>query len=433
MKKIFLLTAVVCVLLSGCGDVEDDTGTVKNVTISFDLFYDGAPQAPESVTIKNNQKIGELPAAPARAGFVFQGWFRYSGNGNWKKVTTADTFGSDTTLYARWGEDKTITIMFYLNYWGSPEPPSDKTIAKGSALPADVLAMNLTRAGFVFQGWSASRSGGSIVTAADTFNANTALYAQWQDMRVDVVITYDLNYTGAPPPPEPVTIKSGDILTIDNIPVVSRAPYMLLGWFTTAEVGGEQVDRTTVLAAMTMSGSAIQKTLYARWLEASYIEVDLSGRRTTNQTENTHQTAPTNQSYSAANGLTVTFSGTASQSLQIPLTTVQQNIIRGLNADQTIQVLADWSATPVSPMDDEPVFRFFIGRTDQGSNWDGTSQPSHWPAPLSQMTSEVLGFTTSKATGAYTSFILQLRNGYDVAVDVNIKSIYILYDPNWTP
>jgi len=431
MKKIFLLTAAVCVLMSGCGDV-DDTGTIKNVTISFDLFYDGAPQAPESVTIKNNQKIGELPAVSARAGFVFQGWFRYSGNGNWKKVTTADTFGSDTTLYARWGEDIDITIMFYLNYWGSPEPPSDRSIAKGSALPADVLAMNLTREGFVFQGWSASRSDGSIVTATDTFNANTSLYAQWQDMRVDVVITYDLNYTGAPQPPQSVTIKSGDILTIDNIPVVSRDfPNMFLGWFTAA-VGGEQVARTTVLAAMTTTGNAIQKTLYARWLEASYIEVDLSGRLQTNQTPGTHQTAPTNQSYTQ-DGLTVTFSGTANQSLQIPLTNAQRSIISGLNADQTIQVLADWTATPVSAMDDEPVFRFFIGRIDQSSNWDGTSQPDHWPAPLSQMSSEVLGFTTSKASGATTTFILQLRNGYDVAVDVNIKSIYILYDPNWTP
>jgi len=430
MKKLFLVTAAVCVLMTGCGEVLED----KNVTISFDLFYDGAPAAPESFTIKSSDQIGnKIPQAPEREGFVFMGWFRYTGDGNWKKVTAADTFGADTTLYARWEENVNITIMFYLNYWNSPEPPQNITILKGSALPANVLSMNPAREGFVFQGWSATRTGGTILTATDTLNANTSLYAQWLDMRVDVVITYDLNYADAPQPPQPVTIKSGDILTNDNIPVVSRDfPNMFLGWFT-ARTGGEQVARTTVLAEMTMTGSAIPVTLYARWLEASYIQVDLSGRNTTNGTTSVHQTAPTNQSYSTANGLTVTFSGTSNQSLQIPLTSTQQTTIRNLNVNQTIQVLADWTATPVSPRDDEPVFRFFIGRTDQSSNWDGTTQPSHWPAPLSQMSSEVLGFTTSKASGAYTAFILQLRNGYDVAVDVNIKSIYILYDPNWTP
>ena len=445
MKKFFLAIMAACVFFA-CGDttekIEYIPATSYDVIVSFDLFYNNAPKAPDSITISNSEKIGnKIPANPQRDGFKFLGWYRYTGS-DWAKVTAADVFIYDTTLYARWDlipqtdpndPDPKVTIMFYLNYWESPPPPPDMVVPKGSSAADIDLPSDLQRTGFEFLGWSNIRTGGTILIATDKFTANISLYAQWNDLRDDVIITYDLNYDSAPSAPASVTIKSGDWITGDNIPGMSRpVPFMFMGWFT-APTGGEHVTRTTVLAEMSLTGTAIQKTLYAQWFEASGFQVDLNGRRTTNDTPSVHQTAPVS-TYSAANGLTATFTGTNNQSLQIPLTGEQAAIIRGLNQDQTIQVIADWKATPVDPaILDEPVFRHLLGRTGASSNWDATNLPGN--NTLENLANFVFSFSTNKSTltNTNTHFFLQLRNGFDCAVEVNIKSIWILYDPNWTP
>ena len=441
MKKILLAAIAACVIC-GCGEVEKKIEYVPaksyDVVVSFDLFYNDAPKAPDDITINNSEKIGnKIPAEPQREGYKFLGWYRYTGS-DWARVSAADVFIYDTTLYARWdiqpNEPGTnITIMFYLNFWESPAPPPDMVILKGLTVAEIDLPLVPQRTGFDFLGWAKIRTGGTVLSETDKFTANTSLYAQWKDLRDDVIITYDLNYSGASNAPESVTIKSGDWITGDNIPGMSRpVPYMFMGWFT-APTGGEQITRTTVLAEMSLTGTAIKKTLYARWFEATGIELNLNGRRTTNETDSVHQAAPAS-TYSAANGLNATFTGTANQSLQIPLTSEQAAIIRGLNQDQTIQVIADWKATPVNPaILGEPVFRHLLGRTGASSNWDATNLPGN--NTLENLANFVFSFSTNKSTltNTNTHFFLQLRNGFDCAVEVNIKSIWILYDPDWTP
>jgi hypothetical protein len=102
-------------------------------------------------------------------------------------------------------EDK-ATISFNWNtpasYTGpsltAPDPIKiDKGAAIGTLPPAPPGVGDF---GLTFIGWFSAATGGTQVTAATTFNANAILYARWSDFDPDteVMITFNLNYDGAP-------------------------------------------------------------------------------------------------------------------------------------------------------------------------------------------------------------------------------------------
>jgi len=71
--------------------------------ITFDLNGLTGTSAPAPIAIPPGAVIGELPAAPSRAGFTFMGWYMEP-NGGAPLAETA-TFNADTTVYAQWRDD----------------------------------------------------------------------------------------------------------------------------------------------------------------------------------------------------------------------------------------------------------------------------------------------------------------------------------------
>jgi len=446
MKKIFLAAMAACIvfIMLGCtndaGTDETKTAQQGYVTISFELWYQGAPKSPESITIPKGGKIAQYPEV-WRDGFCLLGWFKYQGGDAWVKVTEADTFSVNTVLYARW--EVPITVTFDLNYNWGPEPPEPVIIPANFEIGEGVLPV-VEREGFDFLGWFTATSGGTQVTKNTVLTRHTHLFAQWDDKRADITVSYVLNYEnfpGAdtePAPPGDITIKSGDMIGNINLLVITRPlPWLLGGWYTDP-TGGEKIKRDTVLNGNT--------TLYAQWVEADGFLVDLSAFRTTttgtgtnSQVSGTFGSPPSPVILAAGNTegpggtalpagtLKLTFSGTVNaQAVCINLTTAQKDKVwayRQGNIERKIMIIIDGYTVP-----DDATFRLGLNNPRASSNWNGTVNTA--VAPLSELLNVIVDFN-SVVTSSDTvqSFYIQNRGPYGSEVKVYIKSVGIWWDP----
>jgi arabinoxylan arabinofuranohydrolase len=101
-----LLSAAVFVLLTGCGGEEKPSE--DQITVTFDLGYDGAQNTPEPVTIAKDGTLGnKLPSDPARGGYTFLGWF--SGN---DEYTAQTAIAKSITLTAEWVQTPAEAALF---------------------------------------------------------------------------------------------------------------------------------------------------------------------------------------------------------------------------------------------------------------------------------------------------------------------------------
>lgn len=149
------------------GGSEDDT----SAEVSFDLNYEGATGAPETVTINVGEAYGTLPPAE-REGFEFGGWYT-------NKDCTGDAVTPETkvynthTLHAQW----LVSVNFDLKYDGDA-PEAIKTMAGGTytSLPT------VSREGYIFGGWfTDAECTGTAVKATDVVNESHTLYAKWTE------------------------------------------------------------------------------------------------------------------------------------------------------------------------------------------------------------------------------------------------------------
>jgi uncharacterized repeat protein (TIGR02543 family) len=112
-----------------------------------------------------------LPAAPTRAGYVFNGWFAAASGGS--AITSPYTLTGSVTLYAQWTANATVTVTFN-SQGGSAVSPMSGPNGSAITLPAAP-----TFAGYVFNGWFAASSGGTALTSPYTLTGSVTLYAQW--------------------------------------------------------------------------------------------------------------------------------------------------------------------------------------------------------------------------------------------------------------
>jgi len=121
--------------------IDDGNNCLKNadfytaVTVNFDV--QGIGTAPQSVLLANGAAIGSLPVIEAE-GYTFDGW--YYDKEYTQAVTEKDWFSEDTTLYAKWtqnrpevpDENTTYTVTYVPN---SPlDNPHTEEVAAGSKL-----------------------------------------------------------------------------------------------------------------------------------------------------------------------------------------------------------------------------------------------------------------------------------------------------------
>lgn len=91
---------------------------VPTVTVSFST--DGG-SAVEPMIVKSGGSISTKPEEPTKSGYTFDGWYTDSALTN--EWTTTSTFGSDSTLYAKWvlGASRNQTSRDGLNPTDSPQ------------------------------------------------------------------------------------------------------------------------------------------------------------------------------------------------------------------------------------------------------------------------------------------------------------------------
>ena len=179
-------------------------------TISFDR-NDGTNTIITQTTVDG--KVTNIPdLAGTREGYEFDAWYTAKEGGN--KVDTNYAFGADTTVYARWIKDITVTFV----YNDGTDKTEIKTVDKNTHTV--VFPDDPNYGGHRFDGWYSSPNGGTKYDAATNFTEDTTVYANWSVQ--EHTITWDLakDATGndikdvTPASYAPTTTVGGKILDI---------------------------------------------------------------------------------------------------------------------------------------------------------------------------------------------------------------------------
>jgi len=162
--------------------------------------------------------------------------------------------GGDETEY--------VNVTFHYNYDGAPAAlvkQVEKSTAFGSAFPASPTRAAAGTKSYTFQKWSTASegAGGSDVTAATVFSADTTVYARWieVDSATQATVTFDKN--GGDGTNTVIVVTKGTAIG-SQFPtaVPTRTNYTFVNW-TDAVSGGTAVTASTVVNANLIA--------YAQW------------------------------------------------------------------------------------------------------------------------------------------------------------------------
>lgn len=140
-------------------------------------------------------------------------------------------------------------VTFNYNYDGAPKAKSVR-VEVGECVSEGEAPV---RAGYVFKGWFTDKNCTKEFNFDKVVKKDITLYAKWEEIViVNVTVTFDLNYDGAPEN-EVRTVNAGDRVYTD-VPV--REGYTFKGWFTES-IGLNAFE----------SGTAVNENivLYAKW------------------------------------------------------------------------------------------------------------------------------------------------------------------------
>lgn len=213
-------------------------------SVKFDT--DGGSAVSEQ-TVTEGEKT-KKPSDPAKTGYEFKGWYL---DGNPFSFETAIT--GAVTLKAQWS-----LVEYNITYAGADGATNPNATTKYTIESEDIILSDADKKGYEFKGWS---NGAAVVTkiAKGTTGAIT-LTATWK------ALEYSISYAGV----SGATNQNATTYTIeDEITLVnaSKEGFTFDGWFDAAE-GGNAVTKIA-------KGSSGEKTLYARWTNASGFTVTI--------------------------------------------------------------------------------------------------------------------------------------------------------------
>lgn len=231
-------------------------GDPTTFTVTFHLNYTGAP-AGTVVTASKGGKVAR-PTAPARAGYTFGGWYREAGcTSPWNFDT--DTVTGDMILYAKWTPAPAAWTVTLDPRSGTLPPGQSAAVTTGQDGRLASMPGNPTRDGYAFSGWFTEETGGTRVSTATVFTADTTIYAHWTkdgggdpEEPKNFIIIFDPN--GGSGGGSLTTGTDGRLTSLPEDPI--RIGYAFDGWFT-GRTGGTRVSTATVFAENT--------TVYACW------------------------------------------------------------------------------------------------------------------------------------------------------------------------
>ena len=237
-------------------------------------FAGGAAQKTAQTDLETGLAV--FPADPARENFVFSGWYNAPENGT--RVTAADPFTQDTTLYAHWAQN-VYTITFNAGEGAFADGSKQKTVPTGDDGTAPPPSDPTHTGDYRFAGWFTASSGGTKVDASYVFTKDTTVYAQWTSA---YKITF---HSGGGTYADGTTgmkyVMTNPDGTVD-FPEITRVDYRLIGWYTQL-IDGVKYEEDHVFTKDT--------SLVSMWERAATITFDANGGAFTDGT--TTRTATT--------------------------------------------------------------------------------------------------------------------------------------------
>ena len=220
---------------------------VKTLTITFDSMGGSAVSPMET---KWGTRV-DAPTAPAREGWIFQGWYTDI------NVTEGSKFNFETTLvkenitlYAKWTEYMP-TVTFIHNVDGC-----DLLMANVKYNTAYVKPNNLTTeaAGYELEGYYADEAMTLAYDFSTQLKQDITIYVKWQVKTV--ALTFDsMGGTAV----APIETKWGTRVDAPTAP--TKEGWIFQGWYTDINVTeGSKFNFETMLVKENM-------TLYAKWAE----------------------------------------------------------------------------------------------------------------------------------------------------------------------
>ena len=279
LKKSGLSEAFTCVKakVSGVYGVEDDTEFTdlsETVTVTKDmtvkLYYNRAQYALEWVFnggTASNDYTGSggayeiyydtalvLPA-PAKRGHDFGGWFdNETFNESGKLAEGAKMPAAAQTYYAKW-----TPSVYGITYTGIEGSAPDVTLPTTHTYGTATEIPNLTRTGYVFNGWVVNGVGAAqtgLTLGAEDYTGAVTLTAAWTAERYAIIYELDGGVNAAG---NPAQYTVDQTITLED---PTKPGYTFKGWYA-------DKDFTTLTVGIPV-GSTEAKTFYAKWEQNPY-------------------------------------------------------------------------------------------------------------------------------------------------------------------
>ena len=153
----------------------DDCGATVSLTVKWDAGTNGGTidgKASFSETMKPNSKPTAPSASPVKTGYTFKNWYTEKTGG--KLYNTVTSITTSQTFYAQFTAN-TYTVTW--NLGDGRSETTEQTYGEKLLLPKDPERKNAE-----FLGWFTEATGGTQVTANDTFTetADKTYYAHWE-------------------------------------------------------------------------------------------------------------------------------------------------------------------------------------------------------------------------------------------------------------
>ena len=246
-------------------------------TVTYRSNYPGGGGGPGPITDSNlvQGEAYQIKYNPfdAPAGYKFAGWnTRALLSDRGTPYTAGDIINvnADLLLFAQWTSTSTpttVTITYNSNYpagAGTGPGPQTANPALNSTYTIKVNTF-AAPAGYTFEGWALSPSGGIAHNEGTTITATAdlTLYAKWTAVPT-VTITYRPNYptgAGTAPSPLPYIVAQGSSHTVYHNLFIAPAGYTFDGWNTRAALP----NLGTPYAPGDIITMTADLTLFAQW------------------------------------------------------------------------------------------------------------------------------------------------------------------------
>ena len=280
---------------AGKNDITRRTGTVSNVTVTFNVNGgDSLPTSERTRTVAVDFEYGELPV-PSRSGYAFEGWYTTSSGGDEIYADTVVTRTGNHTVYAHWykSNEPTVTTGAVKELTSTSVTLSGtvgtsgtytvgfelENLTDGTTKTFNMGSKSFTSSSRVFSGNTKSLVAGNRYRyRAWAENSYGTGYGSWVSFTAQAAgrtYTVAFNSNGGenlPTSERTKTVAYGDVY--GALPTPVRNGYIFEGWYTSSGSGGDRITAST-----TMNRTA-NHTLYAHWIregQTSTVNFNVNG------------------------------------------------------------------------------------------------------------------------------------------------------------